>query len=386
MTSILRLRQRRGIEIPADAQRDAGEPAKLTRITSLAPARAPRDGAMNARNFFAELKRRKVYKVGIAYAVVAWILMQFASQIFPFFEIPNWAVRLVVLLLIIGFPVALLLAWAFELTPEGIKRTEDVDGSKSSPFKTCNLTAIVAQAPGKKVAVPFTATHWSMVLDAQSELREARAALEKLCRIFWRPIYSFVRRQGIGPEDAEDLTQGFFALLLERKDLDTVRKEKARLRSYLLASIKNFLADERRRAIAIKQGKGERLIPLDEIRESERVDFERSDRLTVDQIYERRWAFTVLEQVMARLREEYRGAGNLRFFEQMKKMLMDEPGRLSQAQVAGEFEMTENAVKQASYRFRQRYQALFREEIAHTVAVPGDIEDELRHLIAVVRL
>jgi RNA polymerase sigma factor (sigma-70 family) len=386
MTSILRLRQRRGIEIPADAQRDAGEPAKLTRITSLAPARAPRDGAMNARNFFAELKRRKVYKVGIAYAVVAWILMQVASQIFPFFEIPNWAVRLVVLLLIIGFPVALLLAWAFELTPEGIKRTEDVDGSKSSPFKTRNLTAIVAQAPGKKVAVPFTATHWSMVLDAQSELREARAALEKLCRIFWRPIYSFVRRQGIGPEDAEDLTQGFFALLLERKDLDTVRKEKARLRSYLLASIKNFLADERRRAIAIKQGKGERLIPLDEIRESERVDFERSDRLTVDQIYERRWAFTVLEQVMARLREEYRGAGNLRFFEQMKKMLMDEPGRLSQAQVAGEFEMTENAVKQASYRFRQRYQALFREEIAHTVAVPGDIEDELRHLIAVVRL
>ena len=369
----------------ADARRDAGEPAKLTRITSLAPARAPRDGAMNARNFFAELKRRKVYKVGIAYAVVAWVLMQVASQIFPFFEIPNWAVRLVVLLLIIGFPVALLLAWAFELTPEGIKRTEDVDGSKSSAFKTRNLTAIVAQAPGKKVAVPFTATHWSMVLDAQSELREARAALEKLCRIFWRPIYSFVRRQGIGPEDAEDLTQGFFALLLERKDLDTVRKEKARLRSYLLASIKNFLADERRRAIAIKQGKGERLIPLDEIRESERVDFERSDRLTADQIYERRWAFTVLEQVMARLREEYRGAGNLRFFEQMKKMLMDEPGRLSQAQVASEFDMTENAVKQASYRFRQRYQTLFREEIAHTVAVPSDIEDELRYLITVVR-
>ncbi len=114
----------------ADARRDAGEPAKLTRITSLAPARAPRDGAMNARNFFAELKRRKVYKVGIAYAVVAWVLMQVASQIFPFFEIPNWAVRLVVLLLIIGFPVALLLAWAFELTPEGIKRTEDVDREK----------------------------------------------------------------------------------------------------------------------------------------------------------------------------------------------------------------------------------------------------------------
>jgi RNA polymerase sigma factor (sigma-70 family) len=371
--------------IPAGAQRDAGEPAKLTRITSLAPARAPEDGAMNARNFFAELKRRKVYKVGIAYAVVAWVLMQVASQIFPFFEIPNWAVRLVVLLLIIGFPVALLLAWAFELTPEGIKRTEDVDGSKSNAFKTRNLTAIVAEGPEKKVAVPFTATHWSMVLDAQSELRAARAALEKLCRIYWRPIYSFVRRQGIGPEDAEDLTQGFFALLLERKDLNTVPKEKGRLRPYLLASLKNFLTDERRRAVAIKRGKGQRLIPFEEVREGERIDVERSDRLTADQVYERRWAFTVLEQVMSRLRDEYRSAGNLRFFDQMKKMLMDEPGRPSQAQVASEFDMTENAVKQAFYRFRQRYQTLFREEITHTVATPSDIEDELRYLIAVVR-
>jgi RNA polymerase sigma-70 factor (ECF subfamily) len=339
---------------------------------------------MNARNFFAELKRRKVYKVGIAYAVVAWVLMQVASQIFPFFEIPNWAVRLVVLLLTIGFPVALLLAWAFELTPEGIKRTADADGSKSSAFKTRNLTAIVTESAEKKTAVPFAATHWSMVLDAQSELRAARAALEKLCRIYWRSVYSFVQRQGIGREEAGDLTQGFFALLLERKDLNTIRKEKARLRSYLLASLKNFLADERRRAIAIKRGKGERLIPLEEIRGHEGVD-ERSDKFTADEIYERRWAFTVLEQVMARLRDEYCRAGNLRFFDQMKKILMDEPGRPSQAQVASEFDMTENAVKRAFYRFRQRYQALFREEIAHTVAIPSDIEDELRYLIAVVR-
>jgi RNA polymerase sigma factor (sigma-70 family) len=340
---------------------------------------------MNAQNFFAELKRRKVYKVGIAYAVVAWVLMQVASQIFPFFEIPNWAVRLVVLLLIIGFPVALILAWAFELTPEGIKRTEDVDASKPIAFKTRNLTATVAAGAEKEAAMPFTATHWSMVLDAQSELRAARDALEKLCRIYWRPAYSFVQRQGLGPEEAEDLTQGFFALLLERKDLNTVRKEKRRLRPYLLASLKNFLADERRRAMAIKRGKEERLIPMDEIHESERSDLERSDKLTADQIYERRWAFTVLDQVIARLRDEYRSTGNLRFFERMKKMLMDEPGRLSQARVASEFGMTENAVKQAFYRFRQRYQTLFREEIAHTVAIPSDIEAELRYLLAVVR-
>jgi RNA polymerase sigma-70 factor (ECF subfamily) len=194
-----------------------------------------------------------------------------------------------------------------------------------------------------------------------------------------------VRRHGASAEDAEDITQGFFALLLERKDLNNVRKEKGRLRSYLLASVKHFLADESRHAMAVKRGKGQRLIPLEEIRERESIDIERSDRLTADQIYERRWALTVLQQVMERLREEYRSAGNVRFFDQMKTMLMDEPERPSQAQVAGEFGMTENAVKQAFYRFRQRYQTLLREEIAHTVAMPGDIEDELRYLISVVR-
>jgi RNA polymerase sigma factor (sigma-70 family) len=234
-------------------------------------------------------------------------------------------------------------------------------------------------------ALAFATTHWSVVLTAQDESPAAQEALEKLCRTYWRPIYSFVRRQGAATEDAEDLTQGFFALLLERKDLNTVRKEKGRLRSYLLASVKNFLADEARHAMAVKRGKGQRLIPLEETRECERIDVEGSGRFSADQVYERHWAFTVLEQVMARLRDEYRSAGNLRFFDQMKKMLLDEPGRPSQAQVASEFDMTENAVKQAFYRFRQRYQTLLREEISHTVALPSDIEDELRHLIAVVR-
>ena len=231
----------------------------------------------------------------------------------------------------------------------------------------------------------FTTTHWSVVLDAQGASPAAQKALEKLCRTYWRPIYGYVRRQGLGIEDAEDLTQGLFALLLERKDLNSVRKQKGRLRSYLLTSVKNFLTDEARHAKAVKRGNGQRLIPLDEIREHERIDVGRSDRLTADQSYERRWAFAVLEQVMARLREEYRATGNVRFFEQMKKMLMDEPSRPSQAQVASEFDMTENAVKQAFYRFRQRYQTLLREEIALTVAIPGDVEDELRHLISVVR-
>ncbi len=246
-----------------------------------------------------------------------------------------------------------------------------------------SLTAIGGN--GDHGAWAFNTTHWSVVLEAQGESPAAQEALEKLCRTYWRPIFSFVRRHGARPEDAEDLTQGFFALLLERKDLNNVRQEKGRLRSYLLTSLKHFLADESRHAMAVKRGKGQRLIPLEEIHERAGVDLERSDSLSADQIYERRWAFTILEQVIACLRDEYRSAGNLRFFDQMKKMLMGEPGRPAQAEVAREFDMTENAVKQAFHRFRQRYQTLLREEIAHTVAMPSDIEDELRHLIAVVR-
>ena len=260
-----------------------------------------------------------------------------------------------------------------------------MDGGVPADDEVTSLTARGGASGGPDWPVAFTTTQWSVVLEAQGESPEAQEALEKLCRTYWRPIYSFIRRQGVGTEDAKDLTQGFFALLLERKDLNTVRKEKGRLRSYLLASVKHFLADQSRNAMAVKRGKGQRLIPLDDIRERDCIDIERSDRLTAEQIYERRWAFTLLEQVMARLRDEYRSAGNVRFFEQMKKMLMDEPHRPSQAKVATEFEMTENAVKQAFYRFRQRYQTLLREEIAHTVAVPSDIEDELRHLIGVVR-
>ena len=233
-------------------------------------------------------------------------------------------------------------------------------------------------------AVAFATTHWSVVLTAQGESPAAHEALEKLCRIYWRPIYSFVRRQGIGPEEAEDITQGFFAQLLERRSLSAVRKEKGRLRSYLLGALKYFLADEQRRAMAIKRGKGQRLIPLEGLRADERIEMEPADPVTAEMIYERRWASTVLEQVLSRLKDEYHAAGNATLFDSLKELLPDEPGAPSQAEIAARLGISENAVRQAFYRFRQRYQSLLREEIAHTVATPGDIEDELRHLIAVL--
>jgi RNA polymerase sigma-70 factor (ECF subfamily) len=223
-----------------------------------------------------------------------------------------------------------------------------------------------------------------VVLEAQGESPAAHEALEKLCRIYWRPIYSFVRRQGFGREEAEDLTQGLFAQLLERKRLSAVRKEKGRLRSFLLGALKYFLADEQRRVMAIKRGKGQRPIPLEELRAGERIETEPADPMTAEMIYERRWALTVLERVLSRLKDEYLAADNAALFDSLKELLPDEPGSPSQAEIAAKLRMTENAIRQAFYRFRQRYQTLLREEIANTVATPGDIEDELRHLIAVL--
>jgi RNA polymerase sigma factor (sigma-70 family) len=222
-------------------------------------------------------------------------------------------------------------------------------------------------------------------MTAQGESPAAQEALEKLCRTYWRPIYAFVRRQGIGSAEAEDLTQGFFASLLEHRNLDAVRREQGRLRSYLLGALKYFLGEERRRAMAIKRGKGQRLIPLEELRADERFTIEPADSVTPDLIYERRWASTVLDRVLNLLKDEYQRAGNLVLFDSLKQLLPGEPDAPPQKDVAAQFGMTENAVRQAFYRFRQRYQSLLREEIANTVATPGDIEDELRHLIAVIR-
>src|SRR5438552_13632824 len=181
-----------------------------------------------------------------------------------------------------------------------------LDRSVSPADEVTSLTGIggnASRACGSQVA--FTTTRWSVVLEAQGESPAAHEALEKLCRMYWRPIYSFIRRQGIRREEAEDITQGFFAQLLERRSFSAVRKEKGRLRSFLLGGLKYFLADEQRRAMAIKRGSGLRPIPLEELRADEGIEMEPADPVTPEMIYERRWALTVLEQVLSRLKDEY---------------------------------------------------------------------------------
>lgn len=226
-------------------------------------------------------------------------------------------------------------------------------------------------------------TQWSVVLEAQGESSVAEAALEKLCRTYWQPLYAYVRRQDCSIEEAQDITQAFFARVLERKDLNAVRREKGRLRSYLLSALKHFLINERHRAHAMKRGEGRQLIPLHELTAA--AEPVATSTATAELAYERRWALTLLATVMARLQSEYQQLGNTQLFRCFKSFLADDPQRLSQAEAAKELGMNENAVKQAFHRFRRRYQILLREEIANTVAVPGDVEHELRHLIAVLR-
>jgi RNA polymerase sigma factor (sigma-70 family) len=248
-----------------------------------------------------------------------------------------------------------------------------------------SLTPVDSKTPEQHGAPIFSTTNWSVVLEAQGASPAAQQALERLCRTYWRPIYTFIRREGTGHDQAQDLTQEFFAMLLARRNFDAVRKEKGRLRSYLLTSLKHFLVSQYRRAATAKRGKGQQPVALEDLIASKGAEMEPADHLSADRIYDRRWALTLMEQVLRRLKDEYFEGGNAVLFDFLKQLLPDEPGALSRAQIAAQLGMTDNALRQAFHRFRQRYQLLLREEISHTVAVASDVEDELRHLIAVLR-
>jgi RNA polymerase sigma-70 factor (ECF subfamily) len=244
----------------------------------------------------------------------------------------------------------------------------------------------VSTAEGSKPAdtraapAVFVTTHWSVVLTAaQSDTTRARAALEQLCRTYWHPLYAFVRRRGHSPADAEDLTQEFFARLLERNAVATVTPAKGRFRSFLLASLNHFLADEWDKARAQKRGGG-KVIVLDLQSAETRLGEAHARDLTPEQAYDLHWAVTLLEQVYQRLEAEYRAQSRSALFEMLRHTLAGESRSAPYAELARQLDMSEGAVKVAVHRLRQRYRALLRDTIADTVAGPDDVEDELRHL------
>jgi RNA polymerase sigma-70 factor (ECF subfamily) len=227
----------------------------------------------------------------------------------------------------------------------------------------------------------FRTTHWSQVLEASNQTSpSAAAALEKLCRTYWYPIYVYVRRQGHAPHDAEDLTQEFFARLLRLNSLDGVAPQKGKFRTFLLVSLKHFLADAWDAATAAKRGGAHTILSLDDDTAEEHCQIESVADVPPDVAFERRWVLTLLEQALAALRAEYVSAGKARQFERMKGFLGNpaEDGEYDRA--AAELGMSSGAVAVAVHRLRQRYRDLVRAEIAQTVTGAQEMEEELRHL------
>lgn len=233
----------------------------------------------------------------------------------------------------------------------------------------------------RKRSVIFATTHWSVVLAAgDRRAPEATAALERLCQTYWYPLYAYIRRRGYSQHDAEDLTQAFFAHLLERHSLQRLSPAKGKFRSFLLASMNYFLADQYDRRSALKRGGGQLIISFEAHAAEERFRIEPVDSCSPDKLFERRWALTLLDRVLARLEAEFVEAGKKAQFDRLSVYLIHGSADSSYADAARDLGQTEEAVKKASQRMRRRFYTLFREEIANTVATPADVDEELRYL------
>jgi RNA polymerase sigma-70 factor (ECF subfamily) len=229
----------------------------------------------------------------------------------------------------------------------------------------------------------FTTTHWSVVLAAGQSASPATAtALEQLCRAYWYPLYAFVRRRGHAPADAQDLTQGFFAYLLEHHLVARADPEAGRFRSFLLGSLKHFLAHEHERATALKRGGGHPVLSLDALDPEQRYALEPADAATPETIFDQRWARQQIENALGRLRAEYAASGRGPLFDLLKDYVWGEKNALSLAGIAEQLELSEEAVKKAVQRLRQRFRDALRAEVAQTVTTPDQIDEELRHLRA----
>ena len=228
----------------------------------------------------------------------------------------------------------------------------------------------------------FAATRWSIVLAAGQSRGSTKTqrALEELIQTYWFPLYAYVRRQGQSPAHAEDLVQGFLTRLLEKQDLASVDRERGKFRSFLLASLKNFMANEHDKATALKRGGGG-ILSLDSMDAEARYSVEPAHEITPDRLFDRRWALAVLDQVLTRLQQEYADSGKSALFAKIKDCLTPHRDGLSYAQLADGLDMTEGALKVAVHRMRKRYRDILHDEIAQTVDSPEQVKDEIDYLL-----
>lgn len=229
----------------------------------------------------------------------------------------------------------------------------------------------------------FTATQWSVVLAArESDPERAQAALEQLCNRYWYPLYAFIRRRGYSPEDAEDLTQAFFAHLLRKQALHLVDRDKGLFRTFLLAVLVNFLNDQRDRQHAAKRGGGKPTISWDELTAEQKYLQEPAESITPEHLFERRWALTLIETALLRLRQEYEASGKLELFRQLEPSLTGNVASGFYDQAAVKLGMNTGAIRVALHRLRRRLGEILRSEVAHTVSQPEEVEEEIRNLFA----
>jgi RNA polymerase sigma-70 factor (ECF subfamily) len=243
------------------------------------------------------------------------------------------------------------------------------------------VTLDFAPSYGQPQPAQFLTTHWSVVLAAGHDSPPgAVEALEQLCRAYWYPLYAFSRRLGHSPLDSQDLTQGFFAYLLEHRLVGRANPQLGRFRSFLLGSFKHFLAHELERATAQKRGGRQPFISIDQLQPEERYALEPADAATPETIFDQRWAQGQLDMALSHLRADYVSAGRGPLFDLLKDYVWGEKNALSLAQIAEQLDLTEEAVKKTVQRLRSRFRECLRAEIAQTVSTPDQIDGELRHL------
>jgi RNA polymerase sigma-70 factor (ECF subfamily) len=248
--------------------------------------------------------------------------------------------------------------------------------------KQNDRTTVAATTAGPRW---FTTTHWSQVLLAgHTDSSRAAKALEELCRAYWLPLYSYIRRQGYAPHDAQDLTQGFLVRLLNSDAFEGLSREKGKFRTFLLAALNHFLSDERDRARAQKRGGGQPVISIDETEAEERYLQMTSEDPAPERVFDRGWALTVLEAALARLREEHQAPGKGALFEGLSTFLSNEGSKWDYEAVAPGLGMSPGAVAVAVHRFRQRYRECIRLELAQTVANPEALDEEMNYLFSVL--
>jgi RNA polymerase sigma-70 factor (ECF subfamily) len=240
--------------------------------------------------------------------------------------------------------------------------------------------------PDRAAGGNFATTQWSLVLSAGDKSSPRwRESLAELCRVYWYPLYAFIRRRGKAAAEAEDLTQEFFLRLVEKEFLHATGPEKGRFRTFLLLCMKRFLANEHDFRMAAKRGGGEPLISIDGAAADSRFRLEPADATTPEHVFERRWALALLEQVLTRMENEYQDAGKSALFVKLKPLLVADSGGASYAEIGRELSLSEGAVKVAVHRLRRRYSELLHAEVARTLEHPRDVHEEIRALFGALR-